>query len=246
MENITQVPTTGWIVIGLISILTFILASSKGIRINAGDKSISVGKTVDKKLEAFRTDIEKKDLARSHDEELRKKMFRESNLIDDKLKADMRRIVRSLTDDIYSVFQAHVKCEFPAGRVEDIIKSELFQRIDENHMRDKLASSEREGYLYDISHDIEKDYRAFRIAIGRSLCGEGYPEWHEISQGISIILFNWAEKTSEAICTRTEEKISYYKSFRENFLLESYKVSSVDDPISKNKNYLRALGREIA
>ena len=241
MERVQYIPTAGWLVIGMGLILLFVLVWFRGLKLGAGDKSVSIGDTVDKKLNTLKTELEEKEAARAHDEEIRKSLFRESNIIDDKVKADMRRIVRSLSDDIYRVFTQYVKCEFPAVQVENFIKGELFQRIDENHMREKLSFSEISGYLADVNHDIHKEYVVFLSATRKTTCGEGYPSWDEISQGINIILYSWANNTRDVICTRTREKISLYKAARDRFLLAEYRKTSVDDPIRKNEGYLSSL-----
>lgn len=241
MENLSGVSNVGWAVIGFAVFLIFLLAWFRGVKLGNGEKAISVGRTVDRKLETFKKELAEKEKDRVHDEELRKKLFRESNLIDEKLKADMRRIVRSMSDDIYRVFAEYMRCEFPAVSVDDKIKGELFQRIDENHMREKLKSTEIDGYLSDVSHDIENKYAFFQRTIKTASCGENYPEWEIISPGISIILYNWAVRTRDAIAIRCREKINLYASNRKYFNLPEYQKNSVDDPISKNEKYLDSL-----
>ena len=102
MENLDKIPVIGWGVIALIAILIFIVlivVVRKGATLGWGDKKIALGK-VDKKLDSFKAEIDEQNKKRMEDEELRKALFRRSGEIDEKLKADERRVIRRLYEPI--------------------------------------------------------------------------------------------------------------------------------------------------
>jgi hypothetical protein len=235
----------GWVTIMVLIVALFLLIWFKGLKFRKGDTQVSVGEEIENKILELKKTVDERENIRTGDEEIRKDLFRESNAIDDRLKADMRRIVRSLNDSIFPVFGPFVKCEFPSVRVVDIIKSELMQRIDENHMRERLRSIEIKGYIEEISEDIRKEYNVFLRTVSATRCGEDYPSWESVADGVSIILINWAERTKNAICARTREKIASYSSARNRFTIEEYRKKSVDDPIEKNRGYLASLEAKL-
>lgn len=232
----------GWFVIGFIALLLFILFWFKGGKVKRGDDEFCLGNnSTDKKIDAFRAELDKKKKAERHDEELRKDLYRKSLEIDDKMKADMRRDVRSMNEEIYSVFNGYMKCDFPACQVKNLIKDEFFQCIDENHLREKLSGWEISGYVTDRVRDIGKDYELFVAKIGKITCGESYPPWVDIKESIVIIVLSWTRRTREILIKRINEKIKAYSEKRDQFFLDEYKKNSVDAPIEKNTKYLAAL-----
>ncbi|HKL86166.1 MAG TPA: hypothetical protein VJ861_07545 [Treponemataceae bacterium] len=236
------IPATGWYVIGFIAILLFILFWFKGGKVKKGDDEFVLGNnSTDKKINALRAELEKKKRDEQHDEELRKQLYRKSLEIDEKTKADMRRDVRSMTEEIYAVFRSCMKCEFPANHVKSIIKDELFQCIDENHMREKLSQFEISGYITDRVRDIGKEYELFVAMVVKSTCGESYPTWVEIKESVTIIIMNWTTRTRDILIKRINEKIKLYSEQRKRFFLDEFKENSVDIPVAKNKAYLESL-----
>lgn len=240
-----SIPVTGWIVIGVLGFLIFLLAWFKGFRVKKGDNELALGASTDKKLAKFRDELSSRKQAEQHDEELRKRLYRGSIEIDDRMKADMRRVVRSMNAEIFAAFEPYMRCDFPAAQVKNLIKDEFFQCIDENHLREKLSVNEIRGYLVDVLSDIQKEYRLFISKVGIITCGEAYPSWDEIQDAIQIMVFNWSERMKEVLINRMEEKIELYKSERDHFLLENFKQNSVDDPVEKNLRYLASLDEVI-
>ena len=249
MDNLSNISETGWIVIlilgSLLLVFIFLIIWFKGVRAKKGDTELAFGNSTDKKIAKFRKELEKQKQAEKHDDELRKQLYRKSLEIDDRMKADMRRVVRSMNEEIYVPFQEYMKCDFPAAQVKTLIKDELFQCIDENHLREKLRKSEISGYLADVLRGIEKEYELFTAKIGRITCGEAYPAWNDIEESISILVFNWASKMKEVLISRMNEKITLYQSERDHFLLAEFKTNSVDEPIDKNRRYLSSIEEEI-
>lgn len=249
---VEKLPLEGWIVIAFIAVLLFILLHKlikKGIKFGLGDKNIIVGdleKNVDGKLELFKADIEKKEKDRLHDEEVRKKLFRQSGEIDEKTKADERRVIRRINSTIKDVFLPFVKCEMPILSVVELIKDVLQEKVDYNCMRERLTATERKGYIADILYRIETDYKHFLTKIHAVPCGvEKYPSWKEISPQIEKIVNDWADEMIRIIGRRIKEKITMYKTEQAAFLLPEYKEICIDCPIKKNNDYLKALGIEV-
>lgn len=252
MEQAGNIPLAGWIVIAFIAVLIFILlhkAIKKGVKLDVDDKSLIVGdieKNVDGRLEVFKADIEKKEKDRLHDEEYRKKLFRLSGEIDEKTKADERRVIRRINGTIKEVFLPFVKCEMPMLSCVELVKDVLQERVDYNCMRERLTATERKGYIADILYFIEQDYKAFLHKLPAVPCGtEQYPSWKEIAPQIETIVNDWADKMVKIIARRIKEKIAMYKSAQSEFLLSEYKEICIDYPIKKNIGYLKALGIEI-
>lgn len=244
----TSVLVIGIAAIVFIAVLIFLLLNrliKKGIRLGVGDKRIIVGdieKNVDDKLELFKTDIEKKEKNRLHDEECRKKLFRLSGEIDEKTKADERRVVRRINGTIKEVFLPFIKCEMPMLSVVELVKDVLQERVDYNCMRERLTATERKGYIADILYRIETDYKHFLNKIYAVPCGvEKYPSWKEITPQIERIVNEWADEMIRIIGRRIKEKIAMYKAEQSAFLLPEYKEICIDYPIKKNIGYLKAL-----
>lgn len=248
----TSVLVLGIAAIVFIAVLIFLLLNKllkKGIQLGAGDKKLIVGdieKNVDDKLELFKTDMEKKERDRLHDEEYRKKLFRLSGEVDEKTKADERRVIRRINGTIKEIFLPFVKCEMPMLSVVELIKDVLQEKVDYNCMRERLTATERKGYIADILYRIETDYKHFLNKIYAVPCGvEKYPSWKEIAPQIETIVNDWADKMVKIIARRIKEKIAMYKSAQSEFLLSEYKEICIDYPIKKNIGYLKALGIEI-
>lgn len=251
MEQAGNIPLAGWIVIAFIAVLIFILlhkAIKKGVKLDVDDKSLIVGdleKNVDGRLEVFKADIEKKEKDRLHDEEYRKKLFRQSGEIDEKTKADERRVIRRINGTIKEIFLPFVKCEMPMLSVVELIKDVLQEKVDYNCMRERLTATERKGYIADILYRIETDYKHFLNKIYAVPCGvEKYPSWKEIAPQIERIVNEWADEMIRIIGRRIKEKIAMYKAEQSAFLLPEYKEICIDYPIKKNIGYLKALGIE--
>lgn len=244
MENLDKIPPIGWGVIALIAILIFIaliVVIRKGAVLGWGDKKIALGK-VDKKLDSFKAEIDEQNKKRMEDEELRKALFRRSGEIDEKLKADERRVIRRLYEPIKNLFKANIKCELPALTAAEIIKDELLERVDYNNLKEKLTSKERHGYIQDILYNIEIDYKAFLLKIPRLPCGtENYPAWREIRPELEKLVNSWAGSMIEVMSTRIKEKIEMYESEKDKFILPEYKILCIDFPIKKNEKYLKNL-----
>ena len=244
MQFLTNLPLAGWLVIAFIAVLVFIVLMYRGIHLRFGDKELSAGagKAVDKKINAVREEFKQKDADRLHDEELRKKLFRISGEIDEKTKADERRIVRKLYEAIKDIFKPYIKCEMPGLTAAEIIKDELNERVDYNNMREKFAGAERRGYLDDILLNIEADYKAFLFKIPRLPCGtENYPDWQDIRPEVERIIKKWADDTVKILIERINEKIDLYTAEEPNFILTEYKTICVDFPVRKNKKYIKNL-----
>lgn len=252
MEHLGNIPQVGWIVIAFIAVLMFILIDrliKKGLAVGVGKNKFVLGavnKEVDGKLELFKADIEKKEKDRLHDEEVRKKLFRQSGEIDEKTKADERRVIRRINSTIKDVFLPFVKCEMPILSVVELIKDVLQEKVDYNCMRERLTATEHKGYIADILYRIETDYKHFLTKIHAVPCGvEKYPSWKEISPQIEKIVNDWADEMIRIIGRRIKEKIAMYKTEQAAFLLPEYKEICIDCPIKKNNDYLKALGIEV-
>ena len=249
MQFLAELSNTGWLVIAFIAVLVFILvffALRKGVRLGVGNKKIIVGdveKDVNSKLAAFKDEIEQREKSRQKDEELRKNLFRTAVEIDEKTKADNRRIIRKLTPAIQDIFKPYGHCEFTAISAVEIIKDELTERVDYNCIKERLSLSERSGYIADIMHHIKAGYETFLFKIPRVPCSqEAYPAWVDIRAAVESVVNTWANETTAILKKRINEKIEFYASERENFLLPENKENAVDFPVRKNKKYIKKLG----
>lgn len=235
------IPVIGWIVIGFGLILLFIVLMTKNVRFKKGDIEAGIiSKDVAKEVKTISA-TSKSD---KKDDKTRMLLFRESNEIDERLSADLRRIVRSLDDEIFSIFEKYIKCEFPAVMLTNKIKAELFQRIEENNLRVKLSGTELNLYIKDIEDEIEKSYLLFTRRIEKVTCGENYPSWSDIESSLFLLLSSWADKSIHALVTRINEKIKLYEESANLFELEENRISSIDEPIKKNEKYIRNLEGE--
>lgn len=247
MDFLVNMPVIGWAVIALVAVLMFIVLLSlirRGVRFGFGDKTLSLGQNreVNQKINDLRLEIAEKEKNRLADEEKRKELFRKAGIIDEKTKADERRILRKLQSDIVNIFTPYIKCEMASIHVIDIIQKEFLERIDYNNVREKLSSHDRHGYLTDILYSIESNYKEFLMKVPNLPCeGEQYPEWHEIKDSVINVINKWANASEDAIKKRIEEKIEMYEQARSGFILPECVERSIEYPIKKNKHYLKKL-----
>lgn len=247
--DLSNIPMAGWIVIAFIAVLAFVLlllVLRKGVRLGVGDKKIIVGdveRGVDSKLSAFKGEIEQREKNRQKDEELRKNLFRIASDIDEKTKADNRRIIRKLTPAIQDIFKPYGHCEFTTTSAVEIIRDELTERVDYNCIKERLSISERSGYIADIMHHIRTGYETFLLKIPTVPCSqEAYPAWAEIRAAVESVVNTWANDTAAVLKKRIGEKIELYTNERDNFLLAENKENAVEFPVRKNKHYIKKLG----
>ncbi len=237
LENIAKIPVIGWVAIIVITIIAGVIVFLSGLRIKKGEFEIGIGAAkIDNRIKKQREQERK-------DESLRMWLYRESQEIDAKIKADLRRVVRDLEDTISGIFAPYLQCEFPSILVTNMIKSELFQRIDDNNLRLKFAKLEIQTYLSEITRRIESKYNAFlyHILSNKKNCGEAYPKWDDIDESIKYLLLTWSRLSIAILQSRIDEKIKLYTAHRDKFLLDEYKESSVDEPVEKNRAYLASL-----
>ncbi|PIE98616.1 MAG: hypothetical protein CR988_02320 [Treponema sp.] len=242
IEAVSHIPNFGWVVVAFIAILIFIIIMTRGLRLGAGDKSIFIGKQVDKKINSFKKEIEKRDLERLHDEEHRKSLFKKSMRIDEHLMADMRRSVRRVDKAVTDIFAPYFTSSLPVSLVSSLIKDELNERLDYNNVKEKLSKRERGDYCDDILKDIRDRYSTFYLQALKLKDGEKYPEWENIDIAVMNLIKNWANKIVFLLCSHIQEKINLYENEKNNFKTENYKNNSITYPIKKNKKYLKDLG----
>ncbi len=102
-KNPTEI---GWIVIGFVSFLIFIIVMTRGFKLDVKNKSISVGKQIDSKLALFKKE-----------EEQMRNLFKETTKLDEHLTADERQSVRNLDGQIAEIFAPYFKSDMPLSFV---------------------------------------------------------------------------------------------------------------------------------
>ncbi|TAH55188.1 MAG: hypothetical protein EWM51_03650 [Treponema sp.] len=228
MQNISDI---GWIVLGILGFLVFVVLMLRGVKLGIGDKTVSVG-SVDRRFTELKAD----------DEE-RKKLFKFASHVDDSLKGDLRRIVRSI-DEAISNINPNALCEFTSVRIVDIIKGELFQRLDDNNLKECLSVTMREGYFQDIERRVRERYNFFQNKTSATKCGDVYPEWEQVEPAIYVLIRTWGDESIKALASRMREKIERYIEARSLFRSPSARKENCDDCITRNRGYLKNLGVE--
>ncbi|MGP1530335.1 MAG: hypothetical protein ACTTI3_08410 [Treponema sp.] len=240
-----NIPVEGWYAIAFIATLAFIVImrlAKRGVDLSVGDKKLSIGGLVDEKIGKIKEAADKVDEKRQADDELRKKLFRMAADIDEKTRADERRVVRLLKEKITAVFEDNIKCSMPALTAIEAIKDIFEERVDRNQLRERLAFREREKYIADILFFCKKEYMTFLQRIPALPCGsEQYPEWGAVEPKIKAIIEEFADDVSKILIERCEEKIEVYTAERANFNFESAQKLCVDFPIEKNRGYIERL-----
>jgi hypothetical protein len=227
----SEISTTGWIVIAIISVLLFIIIMRRGIKLGFGDKTVTVG-MVERRLNHIKTD-----------EETRNTLFKFSQHVDNNLKGDLRRVVRNM-DEAISSLNGTTKCEFTGSRIADIIKGEFFQRIDDNNLKERLSLTQRDGYYRDIERRIKERYQFFQAKTAATQCGDKYPDWDAIEPSMFILIQSWGDASIKVLTSRIQEKIDEYTDAKPVFISEEARKASCDDCIERNNGYLKALGVE--
>ena len=237
MEPISN---TGWLVVAFIATLTFIVFMLRGVKLGIGDKNLIIGK-VDKKFDQFNKELQEKDAARLHDEELRKQLLKQSMAIDAHMTADLRKSVRTQENTAIELFAPYGHCVFPSISLVKIIQDELNERIDYNDIRTNLSGSNKTEYLKDIIKDIHHRYSTFLLRISKLTCGEQYPEWDAIKKNVESIISKWAAEAVKIEKTHIRQKIDMYEASKQDFKTEEQVQASILFPIEKNKKYLQGL-----
>ena len=240
-----NIPVEGWYVIAFIATLAFIVIIKlvrRGVDLSIGDKKLSVGRLVDEKIGKMKEVAERFEEKRLADDELRKKLFGAAASIDEKTRADERRVVRLLKEKIAAVFEESIKCSMPALTAIEAIKDIFEELIDRNQLKERLALRERDKYIADIMLFCKREYQNFLQKIPLLPCGsEQYPTWEAIAPKMQAIAESFAGDVSQILVERCEEKIAVYSAEKANFNLEIAKKLFVDYPIEKNRGYIKRL-----
>ena len=224
-----HIPIFGWAVIAFCAVLIFIIIMKQGIALGWGDKKMAIGKLNKKVDDSFK------------DEELRKTLFKKSIGIDEHLNADLRRTVRRMDSKISGALEQFFNSFLSITSFAAIIKDELNERIDYNNIREKLSSSERADYLYEIVKDIKNAFSTFVLHLQKSNKDEKLPEWTTLKKPVEQLIADWEREVVQILMKHIEEKIEMYEQSKAQFKTEDYVKTSITYPLEKNKKYLADL-----
>ena len=245
MDFLANLSIAGWVSITFISTLIFLLLMIRGIRLGWGDKSISIGKKLENKIDAFKKDIEIEAMKKSHDEAKQKSLFKKCNELDSTLFASLHKVIKKMDGDVYKVFEPYVHCQFPSLAIVDIFEDVLIERIYFNNLKVKLTSENIKEYLNSIVDDIKANYLLFYMHLKALHCGEGYPEWDVIKDDVEKLVISWAKKSMHFYIECISQKIELYRKNSKKFETEEFKRIAVMLPLKKNKRYLEELNKSI-
>lgn len=244
--DLSGIPFIGWIVILIIAFFIFIVLMINGVRLGFGDKSLSIGGKLDKKIDGVKKELIDKANNTLHDEQLRIILYKKSITIDEHLNADLRKIVRRLDGKICMLLEPFSNSFFLSMGISEIIKGELNERIDYNNIREKLSGRERKEYLEDILSDIKDKYSTFLLhLLKQSRDINEYPDWESIEKSIRDLINNWEEEVISLLSHHIGEKIKIYINAKDDFKTAEYVENSITYPIEKNKKYLKELGGNV-
>lgn len=224
-----DISNIGWIVLAFVAVLIFIVIMLRGGSFKLGDKELTIGKLNKKMDDSF------------EDEELRKILFKKSIGIDEHLNADLRRSVRRLDSKICAMLEPAFSSFLLIMGLASIIKDELNERIDYNNIKEKLSSSERQDYLFDIIKDIKNAFSTFTLALQKQNKNEQMPEWSSIATDILQLVSDWEKDVVSLLIKHIEQKITMYEQSKDKFKTAEYIKSSITYPLEKNKKYLKDL-----
>ncbi len=244
--DLSNISTAGWASIVTISFFIFIILMIRGIRFKYGDKSISIGKKLDDKLQTFKKDMEIETVKKEKDSALQKELFRKSLKIDEWCFANLLKIVKKLDAEVYDMIQSHVSCQFPALSILDIFEDVLTQRLYFNNIKKKLSSKYQKDYLDEILQDVKTAYGSFYLRLKQVPGNEAYPEWAIIESGVRDVLHIWAHRSLKAYMQCVRKKMSMYKKMASSFETEKMKVIAIDEPLKKNGRYFKLLKASLA
>lgn len=241
IEFLHSLSPIGWAAIIIIAFMIFIVLMVKGISIGWGDKAIAIGKKMDNKLEAFKNEIEIENIKKNHDEILQKNLFNKCLVLDDFLFASLVQTVKKTELKVYNLFNSFLHCQYPASYVADIFEDVLMEKVNFNNMKERFTNNNRNEYIAEIIFEIKKNYLIFYEKLAGLHCGEQYPKWEEIEEGVKELVMNWVLECMNCYTENVIKKIKMYKRNEANFNLESIKKEACLYPLSKNKKYLAAL-----
>jgi hypothetical protein len=154
----------------------------------------------------------------------------------------MKRVIRGLDDKITSIFSKYSKCSFPSQEIYQFISDELFQRVEDNNLRNKFSTAEKNGYISDIEYKIKTKYETFLLRIGNLTCGESYPKWNTVSNDVHSMVEQWTDAEITILVDVIRNKLSMYDENSSRFSTDEYKDSAITIPVQKNMTYLTNLG----
>ena len=241
MQVLASLPLYGWISIIVICFMIFMVLMLKGIRLGWGDKSISIGKKLEDKIDSFKKEIEIETLKKEKDETLQKALFKKSGDLDRYVFASLIKAVKKLDNEVYKLFSPFIKCQFPSLTILDIFEDVLIERVNFNNIKEKLTGKMQNAYIEDIIQDIKTNYINFLVHLKTLHCGEHYPEWEKIEAGVKNIIRGWALKCVFAYIECVNKKIEMYKKAIKKFQTKEFKKNACIIPYNKNKKYLEEL-----
>jgi hypothetical protein len=230
MEFLGSISTIGWVVICIAFIALLIFLGAHGLRIKAGDKYIGIGG-------AKRDIIEKEE-----DDDICHELKKFADNVDQNLHADIIALIEDF-DLLINNIATGEKCFFTLLRFSEIIKHELYRRVNYNNLKEHLSVSSRAWYVKDIKKQIAQRYNEFRHTAGLAVCGEMYPDYAVIEGKISMAIDRWADDVVLATTKRLEEKINRYHQTEKEFKTKLHAEKYCVKPRNRNIEYIRALRR---
>jgi hypothetical protein len=240
MDWLSSLPLYGWIFITLIvfavlGVIVFLLL--RGFKGKFGPLEIGgLREELDSKIKETREEENK--IREDNDLGIELKKFTDE--VDNNLRADLISKIEE-TDKKANEFFVGSECEFPIFRFMELIKKELYNRVNYNDLKNRLKTSSRDAYIKRLKDDIRNEYdHTYRLTLNLR-CGFKYPSFSVVEQQLfSTVDWVMAEFLSiEKL--RVKEKIAKYEEVRSLFKTDIRRVKHVDIPLKRNQKYLTEL-----
>lgn len=171
--------------------------------------------------------------------------------IDQDLHTEIMARTRDLKKPLLRVVTGAGLCTAALRAIAADLRAPIYQAVDENDFKHKLAAANREGYLKGKLAALKDEYDDLVAEVGYDPCAAGpaaviaFPPWESVEAGMSRALNGWADKVAEAVSDSCRRKVAVYEEYRPQFESARDKkfTKIVDECIAKNQGYIQALGR---
>jgi len=203
-----------------------------GISIKLSDKEINIGGV-------YRL-LAKKD----EDTLLKETLHNFSEEVDHDITGELYDLVDSINYQIEDIaLKSH--CYFTFEKFISVLKTELEKRVRRNNLKEKLTNTNREKYTETIMRNVETKYETLRIKVNNLNCNESYADFSVIKYSVRNIVYQFFDGAKDILITGCRKKNERYEKEKGKFRTKAAQKASCEDPIEKNKGYIKRLGGEI-
>lgn len=180
---------------------------------------------------------------KGEDTKLREYLKRETDEIDKEIINNIEDVVDDIcyhADDFLPNLSDH--CYFTVEKFTSIIRQVLYRRVRRNNLKVRLAEQSKMKYVSKIVNEVEEKYIGLQAMAKNTRCGnELYPPFSVIQKDVIDYVERFFNEAQRYEIEGIEKKIALYEKYADKFSLKDVKKTSIDEPLEKNRAYLKGL-----